>query len=228
LIGVKLIAPAVGAAVVSCALAFGVTPPSSGATPPSGSSAPGGVTGATAPGGATVLASQVSSRNVLLDHSVAVSGTLEPSQGLDTVVLQERTAAGWRTVGETPDVIGGFLLRFRPNVLGLHAMRLRIVGATGVATVSTPSVDVFHKVLASWYGLGGRTACGQELTTGTLGVANKTLPCGTRVTLHYRHRWLQVPVIDRGPYVAGRAYDLTYATKRALGAGDLTEVWANH
>jgi rare lipoprotein A len=81
-------------------------------------------------------------------------------------------------------------------------------------------------VLASWYGPGGRTACGQELTAKTLGVANKTLPCGTRVTLHYHHRTISVRVIDRGPYVAGRDYDLTYATKRALGAGDLTELWA--
>jgi len=45
---------------------------------------------------------------------------------------------------------------------------------------------------------------------------------------HYRRRTLRVRVIDRGPYVTGRDYDLTMATKEALGAGDLTEVWANH
>ena len=52
-------------------------------------------------------------------------------------------------------------------------------------------------------------------------------PCGTIVTFRYRRRLLRVPVIDRGPYVLGRAFDLTYATKLALGAGDLTEVWAS-
>ena len=48
------------------------------------------------------------------------------------------------------------------------------------------------------------------------------------VTFRYRNRELRVPVIDRGPFVAGRDYDLSYATKLALGAGDLTLLWANH
>ena len=52
---------------------------------------------------------------------------------------------------------------------------------------------------------------------GTLGVANKTLPCGTKVKLRYHGRSVTVPVIDRGPYVAGRDYDLTEATKERLG-----------
>jgi rare lipoprotein A (peptidoglycan hydrolase) len=48
------------------------------------------------------------------------------------------------------------------------------------------------------------------------------------VTLHYHHRTVRVPVIDRGPFVAGRDYDLTLATKEKLGAGDLTVLWADH
>ena len=36
---------------------------------------------------------------------------------------------------------------------------------------------------------------------------------------------IRVPVIDRGPYVAGREFDLTAATKRALGFGDLGTIW---
>jgi len=52
---------------------------------------------------------------------------------------------------------------------------------------------------------------------GTMGVANKTLPCGTKVKLRYRGRTVTVPVIDRGPYVAGRDYDLTTAVKEKLG-----------
>jgi rare lipoprotein A (peptidoglycan hydrolase) len=46
------------------------------------------------------------------------------------------------------------------------------------------------------------------------------------VTLRYHGHTVRVPVIDRGPYVAGREFDLTEATKRALGFGDLGEVWA--
>ena len=61
------------------------------------------------------------------------------------------------------------------------------------------------------------TACGRTLSSGTVGVANKTLPCGTKVTVRYRGRSVRVPVVDRGPYVAGREFDLTSATKQRLG-----------
>jgi rare lipoprotein A (peptidoglycan hydrolase) len=47
------------------------------------------------------------------------------------------------------------------------------------------------------------------------------------VTLRLGSRALTVPVIDRGPYVAGRDYDLTFATKVALGAGDVSMIWAS-
>ena len=50
-----------------------------------------------------------------------------------------------------------------------------------------------------------------------LGVAHKTLPCGTKVTLRHNGRRVRVPVIDRGPYVGAREYDLTAATARKLG-----------
>jgi hypothetical protein len=82
-------------------------------------------------------------------------------------------------------------------------------------------------VLASWYGpgfYGNRTACGQTYTPEILGVAHLTLPCGTRLTLTYGGRSLTVHVIDRGPYVAGRALDLSSATKQALGCTDLCTV----
>ena len=60
---------------------------------------------------------------------------------------------------------------------------------------------------------GNGVACGGTLMPGTMGVANKTLPCGTKVKLRYHGRTVTVPVIDRGPYVAGRDYDLTEAVK---------------
>jgi rare lipoprotein A (peptidoglycan hydrolase) len=39
--------------------------------------------------------------------------------------------------------------------------------------------------------------------------------------LSYGSRSVTVPVIDRGPYVAGRTLDLSNATKIALGCTDL-------
>ncbi|MDE3113658.1 MAG: hypothetical protein KGK34_12025 [Chloroflexota bacterium] len=83
-------------------------------------------------------------------------------------------------------------------------------------------------VLASWYGpgfYGDRTACGLTLTQQTLGVADLALRCGTMVTLTSPEgRTVTVPVIDRGPYIAGRTLDLTYATKVALACSDLCSV----
>ena len=65
------------------------------------------------------------------------------------------------------------------------------------------------------YGLG--LACGGVLGREQLGVAHKTAPCGTLITFTYAGRSLTVPVIDRGPYIAGREWDLTGATAAALG-----------
>ncbi len=64
------------------------------------------------------------------------------------------------------------------------------------------------------YGLG--LACGGVLGRDQLGVAHKTAPCGTLITFTYAGRSLTVPVIDRGPYIVGREWDLTGATAAAL------------
>ena len=63
---------------------------------------------------------------------------------------------------------------------------------------------------------GNTTACGQTLTKKTVGVAHKKLPCGTRVVFAYKGRWARAKVIDRGPYVAGRKWDLTERLARRL------------
>jgi peptidoglycan hydrolase-like protein with peptidoglycan-binding domain len=73
---------------------------------------------------------------------------------------------------------------------------------------------------ATWYGpglYGNRTACGGTLRRSTLGVAHRTLPCGTPVTFYHRGRFVTVSVIDRGPFTRGVQWDLTAATARALG-----------
>lgn len=73
---------------------------------------------------------------------------------------------------------------------------------------------------ASWYGpglWGKTTACGVVLRPTTIGVAHKTLPCGTTVRFIYNGRTVTAPVIDRGPYVKGRSWDLTAAASDALG-----------
>lgn len=173
--------------------------------------------------------------NVLEGDTVTVAGALLENRhaaepGL-VVALQALGRHGWRTLARTrTGAHGRFHLRYLPRRLGSELTRLRFAGDATARPSHTRLglVSVFRLAGASWYGGGGTTACGGALTSSTLGVANKTLPCGTMVTLHYGNRTVRVPVIDRGPYVAGREFDLTEATKRALGFGDTGDVWSTN
>jgi rare lipoprotein A len=148
-----------------------------------------------------------------------------------TVALQARGRHGWRTIATArTGARGRFRLRYRPARIGSELLRLRFAGAPGErgSERSVGRLNVYRPVIASWYGGEGSLACGGWLTSTTMGVANRTLPCGTLVTLRYDGHTVRVPVVDRGPYVAGREYDLTEATKRALGFEGVGEVWATH
>jgi Putative peptidoglycan binding domain/Lytic transglycolase len=84
---------------------------------------------------------------------------------------------------------------------------------------------------ATWYGpglYGNRTACGAKLRRSTLGVAHKTLPCGTPVTFYRGGRFVTVKVIDRGPFRRGVQWDLTAAAARALGMASTSRLRAIH
>jgi hypothetical protein len=73
---------------------------------------------------------------------------------------------------------------------------------------------------ATWYGpglYGNNTACGQVLKPGTIGVAHRSLPCGTAVKFVHNGRALITRVIDRGPYTVGNAWDLTNGARLSLG-----------
>jgi hypothetical protein len=80
----------------------------------------------------------------------------------------------------------------------------------------------WHTSVASVYtDYGGPLACGGRLAPDQLGVAHKSAPCGALITFRYAGRTVRVPVIDRGPYIAGREWDLTGATARLLGFSGL-------
>jgi len=91
-------------------------------------------------------------------------------------------------------------------------------------------------ITASWYGPGffeNRLPCWQWLAAqglpiqflpDTWGVAHKTLPCGTMLTLTHGTNTITVPVVDRGPYIAGREIDLSPRVKAELGCTDLCSV----
>jgi rare lipoprotein A (peptidoglycan hydrolase) len=135
-----------------------------------------------------------------------------------TAKLQVQRGHRWVTLDrDRTDAAGRYVLRKR--VRGPMSSRARVRLGTGQTRV-LGRLNVYRRALASWYGpglFGNRLGCGGTLFAGSLGVAHKSLPCGTKVTLRHGGRVVRVPVIDRGPYVGGREYDLTAATARRLG-----------
>jgi hypothetical protein len=170
-------------------------------------------------------------RDVLAGRTTRGRGRISPAAAGIPVALQALLGGRWRTLDRArTDASGAYALRFRTHRPGSWPARVR-VGATPASAPAVRSLgrlDVFRTAFVSWYGpglYGQHLACGGTLTPSTLGVANKALPCGTKVTLHLGRRTVRVPVVDRGPYVGGREYDLTAATKARLGFGSTGTVW---
>jgi len=127
---------------------------------------------------------------------------------------------------------------WRPRQSGRFTLRAVPTAAASASAASsataapTAAVTVYATAIATEYGpqAGDRkakpeaTACGPNVTATTLGVAHRTLPCGTLVELYYRGHTVTVPVIDRGPYANGASWDLTYATARALHFNGLDRI----
>ncbi|HWM08025.1 MAG TPA: septal ring lytic transglycosylase RlpA family protein [Solirubrobacteraceae bacterium] len=149
-------------------------------------------------------------------------GTAEPGR---TVAIErlDSTTGAWDVVATTAVAADGtFVARWRGDRVGEH--RVRAVLATAgqaVTATATPelAITVHRPAVATWYGpgfYGRRTACGQRMSRTLLGVAHKTLPCGTQVAVLYKGRRITVPVVDRGPFRHGTTWDLTVATAEAL------------
>jgi len=62
-----------------------------------------------------------------------------------------------------------------------------------------------------------RTACGEPFTDQTLGVAHPELPCGVKIFIRFHGKEVLTQVVDRGPYVPGREFDITKALADRLG-----------
>lgn len=178
---------------------------------------------------AVAAALRVRSRSLeaLSGQVLSVRGRLLPPAAGRLVSLQGLRAGSWRklTVARTGRS-GGFDLGYVAGRPGQQRLRVRFAGdrhndrvveAAGRLTVYTQSV-------ASWYQDGGSTACGFHAR---YGVANKTLPCGTKVTFRNGGRTVNAVVDDRGPYIGGREWDFNQNLAGALGFGGVGTVWSS-
>lgn len=79
--------------------------------------------------------------------------------------------------------------------------------------------------VASWYGRkfhGRKTSNGEVYNMYAMSAAHKTLPIGTHVKVTHlgSGRHIIVRVNDRGPFVAGRIIDLSFAAAKQIGIVD--------
>jgi hypothetical protein len=175
-------------------------------------------------------------RELRAGNQVTVAGTVSaPRPSLSSpplsspskqiISLQGLESRRWVRLRHVGLIHGRFHASIALRHVGTLSLRATIIASGGTPERGTSAVAVrhvseptLHSVLASYYtDVGLPLACGGTMGFGTLGVANKTLPCGTMVLLVYHGRSMTVPVIDRGPYVGGRSFDLSSALAEALG-----------
>lgn len=168
--------------------------------------------------------------DVYQGRSVRIKGGLWPEvKKVRRVALQQRVRGDWTLLRKVRIRNGRFSTRLTAGAVGNHMLRA-VFKRDGLnsSIKASEMLRVYEPDLATWYGpglYGNGTACGQRLTPGMLGVAHRTLPCGTKVSLMYGGRTITVRVIDRGPYSAAE-WDLTEATARRLGFSGTDEVGA--
>lgn len=110
------------------------------------------------------------------------------------------------------------------------AISLAVTAQTRSSSSNAPQREGSYVALAGSSGpaaFGRRTACGGAIRPETMGVSHPTLPCGARVFITYHGQTVLAQVVDRGPFVPGRQFDLTDALARRLGLRGVQEIhWA--
>ena len=164
--------------------------------------------------------------NALLGRRVRFRGSVERKLAGRPVVVQSFDAVtqSWAPQARTTvQGDGTFVAGWRAPRTGQFRTRA-VIGGGGDAQSASASPElpltVFRPAIATWYGpglYGRQTACGLEMTEELVGVAHRSLPCGTNVAVRYGSRTLVLPVVDRGPYGSQARWDLTAAAAQQLG-----------
>ena len=156
-------------------------------------------------------------------HWSPIRGKLLPAVSGRIVRLEGLSHGRWRLLSRVrTGARGGFGLRADGASPG-QQLRVRFRGDSLNTHVRKDAGETiaFHETIASWYNDGGNTACGFHAF---YGVANKSLPCGTKVVFRNGSREVTATVDDRGPFVGGRTWDLNQNTAAALGFGGVGSV----
>jgi hypothetical protein len=177
----------------------------------------------TATSGGITLSSNASA---FIRSGLSVTGSVPPGDTGAAVEIDQlgpTAASSWTPMAVVQVASdGSFAAAWHTSQAGPLTIRAVLQGSQASSAASAPSVSVtlYRRSIATLYGpgfYGQRTACGVILRRRTIGVANRTLKCGTEVEVYFDGQTVTVPVIDRGPYAHHANWDLTMATGRALG-----------
>ncbi|WP_249009679.1 septal ring lytic transglycosylase RlpA family protein [Conexibacter sp. DBS9H8] len=165
----------------------------------------------------------------VLGSPVRLSGRLLPARHGRRVTLDARIGHRWVAVASTRTGRGGrFSLRYVPSVADGATPLLSVFFSgdrlNGRSRSRAERIALMQYAQVSWYEDAGNTACGFHAT---YGIASRTLPCGTQVTLSYGGRTVVATVDDRGPFVYSRLYDLNQNVAAALGMYGVATVLAS-
>ena len=158
-------------------------------------------------------------RAALVREKATFTGVIGGDAVRPRVEIQMAQSDGsWLTIARArAHSSGAFTAQWRATEAGRFNVRAVAAGSSGAGGAATAVLSVMNRTVATWYDqAGSTTACGVKLDAATLGVAHKSLPCGTVLEFGFRGRTVTAPVIDRGPYSKGVSYDLTIAAAKQI------------
>jgi hypothetical protein len=202
---------------------------------PTGGATAGGPTATVGKAPKARISGKLTDKRSVGNDGIRVSGVVSGVGAHDARVRLKVRRVGtrnWASVA-TKVVQSGhkFKLTWTSGRPGRYRTRLTVNKQGRVISDRLGVAYVFRRSYASYFGpglYGSGLACGGHLSPSTVGVAHKTLPCGTKVTFNVGHRTVTARVIDRGPYIAGRDWDLTTALKNKLGFGSTGSINTTH
>lgn len=110
----------------------------------------------------------------------------------------------------------------------LISLILILTSTTSCLMIGGGEVGEYDLAVASWYGsfhYGKLTANGEIFNDKDLTFAHKTIKFGTLVRFYYKGKTVIARCNDRGPFIKGREFDLSYQTAKRL---DLLEVGVDY
>ncbi|MEV4419595.1 septal ring lytic transglycosylase RlpA family protein [Patulibacter sp. NPDC049589] len=179
---------------------------------------------------------------------VKVSGSFTTNLADRRVNVERKTPTGRWVRAATARVrsTGRFATTWKTRSTSVHELRVVLApdadadaavagGSTEAAAASTRAttdaptvrIAILGRAKATWYGpgfYGQKTACGVTLQADTVGIAHRTLPCGTQVEIRRGGKSIVVPVIDRGPFANGATFDLTKTAADEIGVDGVNAV----